>query len=210
MPMRVIGGEARGRPLRTLKGSETRPTADKVKGAIFSMIESAFFRLGREEGWEGRRVLDLYAGTGALGIEALSRGAARADFVEHASIACAVIADNLRRTGLADRGQVHCLAVAAALARSDVLVGPYDLILLDPPYSDPALTAVVRSVLGGPLVSDTTIVVVEHAKHASLDEEHGKLRRFRLRTHGHTSLSIYGPPELSDAQDDQDVLEQSD
>lgn len=200
--MRVIAGEARGHTLRAPKGVATRPTADKIKGAIFSMIESAFLRIGREEGWEGCRVLDLFAGTGALGIEALSRGAEHADFVERVSTVCTFAEDNLRRTGLADRGSVHRLTVAAALERADVLPGPYDVILIDAPYLDPGLHDVVETVMSGRLVFAKSLVVVEHAKRVTLAEEYGKLRRFRLRVHGDTAVSVFGPNAFDDERTD--------
>src|SRR5947209_18243979 len=104
--MRVIAGSARGVPLKGPPGSGTRPTGDKVRGAIFDALAAEIV---------DARVLDLYAGTGALGIEALSRGAAACLFVEKASAACRVIEANLRTTRLAERAAVWCLAVETAL-----------------------------------------------------------------------------------------------
>src|SRR6185437_7225910 len=126
--MRVIAGSARGRPLTGPAGSQTRPTSDKVKGALFSMIESLLavkrprptlpqeeLEPGLAEVWEGLSVLDLYAGTGALGIEALSRGADWCDFVESSAAARRVIERNLKATGLEDRARVLGLSVEKVL-----------------------------------------------------------------------------------------------
>jgi 16S rRNA (guanine966-N2)-methyltransferase len=122
--MRVTGGESRGVRLRTLKGSLTRPTADQVRKAIFDI-------LGPEV--EGARVLDLFAGSGALGIEALSRGAADAVFVESSREACSIILDNLVATGLRGRGVVRRADAERFLARR--ASNPFDLAFLDPPYA---------------------------------------------------------------------------
>src|SRR3972149_4981592 len=124
--MRVIAGEARGKPLKAPKA--IRPTTDLVKGAIFSMLEA----LGGE--WE--RVLDLYSGSGALGIEALSRGAEWADFVEREPRSCSVIKDNLEKTGFKEYSHVYRSSVKRAL---EFLEGNYSLVLMDPPYNMPGL-----------------------------------------------------------------------
>src|SRR5947209_3283130 len=135
--MRVISGSARGHHLRA--ASQTRPTADLIKGAIFSMLEALAYKRGFEPNEDGDfaaalawpRVLDLFAGSGALGIEALSRGAKSAEFVERDRDAARVIATNLRSTDLDDRARIHQTPVALAL-RS--LREPIDLVFADPPY----------------------------------------------------------------------------
>src|ERR687894_2700308 len=124
--MRVIAGTARGRPLRAPSGEDTRPTADKIKGVIFSMLDAEAMRRGFEpepddEERDGRfamavawpRVLELYAGSGALSIEALSRGAAHADLVESSADARRAIVANLAKTGLAERASIHALTSEA-------------------------------------------------------------------------------------------------
>src|SRR6266567_5373400 len=120
--MRVIAGEARGRTLGAPRGLQTRPTSDLLRGVVFSILEAM--------GYRPARVLDLYAGSGSLGIEALSRGAHHADFVERSAPACAVIRANLERTGFQDRGRVMRAPVSRAFGRLD---GPYNLIFVDPP-----------------------------------------------------------------------------
>jgi 16S rRNA (guanine966-N2)-methyltransferase len=178
--MRVIAGRAKGRMLRAPKSAHVRPTSDLVRGVIFDMLEA------RGVGWE--RVLDLYAGSGALGIEALSRGAGWADFAEQDARCCAAIRENLDRTGLADRGRVHCLPVRQALAS---LEGRYGLVLLDPPYGDPDLEAVLEELASLELVNGESVVSVEHSRRAPLPERIGVLRRIVNRRHGDTCVSLY-------------------
>lgn len=120
--MRVIAGTAGGRRLVAPKGDRTRPTPDRVREALFSSLQPRL---------SGARVLDLFAGSGALAIEALSRGAAEATLVERARPALAAIRTNLDTAGVADRATVLAAELPGALARVD---GPFDLVLLDPPY----------------------------------------------------------------------------
>ena len=134
--MRIIAGQLRGRPLLAPPGSATRPTADRVREALFSMLAS---RLGS---FEDLRIADLFAGSGALGFEALSRGAAEAVFVETDSRAQAAIKANAAKLSLT--GKVRVLGGSAlALPRND----PFDLILADPPYVDGSGSAVVKAVM---------------------------------------------------------------
>ncbi len=134
--MRVITGSARGRRLKELEGLETRPTTDRVKEGLFSALQFDI---------EGRRVLDLFAGTGQLGIEALSRGAARCVFVDQRTDAVNCIRENLRLTGLADRAQV---VSGESMAYLSALREKFDIIFLDPPYAagllEPALAHIAR------------------------------------------------------------------
>lgn len=133
--MRIIAGTFRGRKLQAPAGLETRPTADRVRETLFSMLGS---RLGA---FDGIRVADLYAGTGALGFEAISRGAAEATFVESDTKAAAAIRANAATLGIADRVRIIG-ASAAALPRSE----PFALIFADPPYQPGSGTAVVQAV----------------------------------------------------------------
>lgn len=135
--MRVIAGQWRGRPLLAPAGSATRPTADRTRETLFSMLVS---RLGS---FEGLRVADLYAGSGALGIEALSRGAAHVTFVERDAAAVRAIRANLDKLGAAERGDVR-----AASALHLPPAAPFDLVLADPPYDEdpaPLLAAILRA-----------------------------------------------------------------
>lgn len=199
--MRVIAGVAKGRPLHAPRGMSVRPTSDKVKGAIFSMLESLLLaRLPEseqgyslEEIWAGVRMLDLYAGTGALAIEALSRGAAAADLVEASPVACRVIRRNLSETGLAERARLFCLTVEAALGPDSPLRGSggYAIIALDPPYADPSVGEIVRLLSSAGLVLPGGLVVVEHSRRVPLGEHYGTLALVRERTHGDTTVSLY-------------------
>lgn len=160
--MRVIGGRWRGRPLSAPKGRDTRPTTDRVREAIFSSIYSLFGDL------DGITVLDLYAGSGALGIEALSRGAARCIFVESEARAAQAIASNLAALGV---GRAE-----ATLMRANVSQGLPErlgsvgasLLLADPPYRiDPLeFSQVLQALVGGGVLAGDALVVYEHASTA--------------------------------------------
>ncbi len=179
--MRVIGGIARGRPLRAPRGLQTRPTSDLLRGVIFSMIASM--------GVEAETVLDLYAGTGALGIEALSRGASHADFVERSPAACAAIRANLSHTGFESAGRVLCAPVARALSR---LSGPYDLIFIDPPYAEHATEQLLASPPAALLQGESTLLVYEHSRKDAAPPALGGARLLRSRSHGNSTVSFYG------------------
>lgn len=183
--MRITGGVHRSRTLRAPKGTATRPTSDRVREAVFSILES-------ERSLEGARVLDLYAGTGALGLEALSRGAAHATLVEKAKDALSCLRANIAALELGDATAV----VATAVERCVPLLGTaaFDLVLADPPYADvpsgaftKALTAVLAS--AGALAEEAR-VVVEHATHDAAPTLPG-LSLDRSRRYGDTTVSIY-------------------
>jgi 16S rRNA (guanine966-N2)-methyltransferase len=154
--------------------------ADKIKGALFNALSSLAV--------EPDRVLDLYAGTGGIGIEALSRGARWADFVDHGRDAAAVIRRNLDTTGLADRSRVHLTPVDrfVAMARES-----YDFVIIDPPYADPGIVKMLGRVGASALVQCGTIVVIGHSPRVELPERIGPLDRLRHRCHGDSCFSIY-------------------
>ncbi|MEA2527415.1 MAG: rRNA (guanine966-N2)-methyltransferase [Thermomicrobiales bacterium] len=178
--MRVIAGEAKGHILKGPPSTATRPMTDKIRQALFNMLASL--------GIEPERVLDLYAGTGSIGIEALSRGATWADFVDQSAAACAVVRANLTHTKYRDASHVHQLPVAAFLKRDEA---PYDLIILDPPYADPEIVATLNRVAESRLIQSGTIVVVGHWPRITLPDQLGRLTRLRLRCHGDSCFSIY-------------------
>ncbi len=188
--MRVIAGSAKGRTLTAPRGLAVRPTTDKVKGAIFSMLDADAFRRAAEDPEASRpnRVLDLFAGTGALGIEALSRGAEYCDFVESNPRARQAITENLRRAGLTQRATVHALRAEAGLS---TLPGPYDLILADPPYADSGLPALVTAIGQSGIIHERTLVVIEHLRSAQLPTGSGQLQLLRSRYHGTTAITLY-------------------
>jgi 16S rRNA (guanine966-N2)-methyltransferase len=134
------------------------------------------------------RVLDLYAGTGALGIEALSRGAGPADFVEKKPRFCDLIKENLRRTGFADQGTVYCMSVAKAFS---VLEGEYGILLMDPPYTDASVGATAEKLASSHLVGKDSTLVIEHSRRIPLEERYGDFRRIRDLHHGDSDVSVY-------------------
>jgi 16S rRNA (guanine966-N2)-methyltransferase len=172
--MRIVAGLAGGRPLKAPAGTKTRPTADRVREALFSAVEA---ELG---GLDGARVLDLYAGTGALGLEALSRGAAAATFVERDPAVLAVLRANIAAVKLPG-AQVVPGPVLAFLDRDPE---PFDLVLADPPYAEdagPLLAALARGWVGG-------LLVVERATRDDDLEWPAPLRFWRSRKYGDSTL----------------------
>jgi len=155
--------------------------ADKIREALFAMLDSLSIR--------PRRVLDLYAGSGAVGIEALSRGAEWVDFVERSAAACAVIRDNLVTTGFADRAAVHCTTVQAFLRRPPR--EPYDFVIMDPPYADPTIHETMLAVAHSPHVRDGTVLVVGHSPRVPMPERIDGLEQLRDRCHGDSCVAIY-------------------
>ena len=193
--MRVISGTARGRPLRA--ALHTRPTADLIKGAIFSILEALAYKRGFEPDEEGNlaaalawpRVLDLFAGSGGLGIDALSRGAQSADFVEKDRDAARILQSNLRTTGLDERARVHQATVTAALR---TLRTPVDLVFLDPPYADTAALDEAILALAKPgLVLPASAVILEQSAAAEPPEAIGPLPLTTTRRHGSTRITLY-------------------
>jgi len=215
--MRVIAGAARGRPLAGPAGEQTRPTSDKVKGALFSMLEALLARArphptvpmaellpGSEDLWVGLTILDLYAGTGALGIEALSRGAAWCDFIEANSAARRVIERNLTATGLNERARIFGIPVERVTAGTSVnsLHSPYGVVLADPPYADTGVGELLVHLAGGQLLETEALVAVEHSRRVNLNTWYScgeptpsvgseGLSEVRKRQHGDTVISIY-------------------
>ncbi len=179
--MRIISGSAKGRQLKAPKG-RTRPTSDLVRGAIFDMLASMGAPL------VGGRVLDLYAGSGALGLEALSRGARWVDFVEQDPLAAQTIKQNLAALGFADRAKVYKLTARRALR---VVEGPYDIIFMDPPYSLPNFVGAVEEVVRSGPAGPGTVLVVEHPRHVTLPDELDGFALVRQRAYGGTAVSIY-------------------
>ena len=176
--MRVIGGEFRSRPLNSVPGRGvdvvTRPTPDRLREALFNVlaprIESVVFA-------------DLYAGTGAVGIEALSRGAARAVFIEQNRAAVGVIRVNLKSLGVEARARVLCGRVTALLGSLDA-----DIVFLDPPYRMESQYPSTLSALGA---KPPALVIVQHDVRLKLDEAHGTLHRVRTLRQGDNVLSFY-------------------
>ncbi len=149
--MRIITGTARGIKLTTLEGETTRPTAERVKEAVFSMIQ---FEI------EGRAVLDLFAGSGQLALEALSRGAARATIIDASREAANVIMDNAKKTRLFDRCRISC-ADYASFIRGAAHREQYDIVFLDPPYAAGLVPEALRKLAQGDLYAPGAVIVCE-------------------------------------------------
>lgn len=183
--MRVIAGSARGRRLLTPKGDRTRPTADRVKESLFNILAVL---LGD---FSSLRVLDLFAGTGNLGIEALSRGAADALFIDENREAASLVNRNLELTGFTDRGRVIRKEALAALKSLQKSESPFDLVFLDPPYRQGLSEQVLELLAVSPLIGESSVVVAETAAREELPEAFGSLGRFDRRVYGDTAISFF-------------------
>ena len=177
--MRVITGSARGRRLGELEGMETRPTTDRVKEGMFNILQFDI---------EGRRVLDLFAGTGQLGIECLSRGAATAVFVDRRSDAVKLIRENLKTTELAERATVVAGDSVAYLKSARE---KFDLILLDPPYAAGLLEPVIAHIAGFDILAPHGIIVAEHPADKTLPALTPPYRLHRTYRYGRIALTVY-------------------
>lgn len=179
--MRIIAGTARGRSLKAPSGHDTRPTSDRVRETIFNVLGQ----------WcDGERVLDLYAGLGGLGLEALSRGAEHATFVESSRHAMPVLADNVRTLGFADRATTLLMPAERALSRLEKEGRSFSLVFSDPPYALHAGTQVLEA-LTEALLPAGGRAVIEHDRRELLPEQAGGLTRVDERRFGDTVVSFY-------------------
>jgi len=178
--MRIIAGSAKGYVLKSPRGSGTRPATELVRGAIFSILGAG--------GCDWTRVLDLFSGSGALGIEALSRGASWVDFVEHRPACCAIIKQNLEKTKLGEWAHVYCCSVTKAISFLDE---EYTIILIDPPYADPSIGRIIEQLANSKLVSERTMVVVTHSPHRRLEPVYASLKLLKEHRHGDSVIAIY-------------------
>ena len=176
--MRVITGSARGRRLKELTGMETRPTTGKVKESIFSVIQFDI---------EGSRVLDLFAGTGQLGIEALSRGAAHGTFVDQRTDAVKLIRENLELCRLSDRATVRQGDAMTYLRSGE----KYDIIFLDPPYASPLLESALETIMTFDICGEHGIIVAESAEDKILPAARAPYRLYREYHYGNIKLTVY-------------------
>ena len=179
--MRVISGSARGRRLKELPGLDTRPTTDKVKESVFNILQ---FEI------EGRRVLDLFGGTGALALEALSRGAADAVLCDSSPDAAAIIAKNIEKTHMGDRCRL--LRADYAVACRSLGSGRFDLVFLDPPYAKRLVCPALRALLAADALEEGALIVCE-SEEADIFENDPTLReRFAVR-----KISRYGAAHVT-------------
>ncbi len=191
--MRVIAGSAKGRRLKTVASRKVRPTADRVKEAVFSMISS------RVE-LAGVGVLDLFAGSGALGIEALSRGAKRATFVERDRQTCRVLLDNITACGFKGQSEVLTRSVSGAIGELAERSSVFDLILIDPPYADGVLGDVLAELDRAGIAAPGSVVVAEHGGDEEV-EDVGDFRLTRTRRYGSTSVTLLTSEPQSESDD---------
>jgi 16S rRNA (guanine966-N2)-methyltransferase len=178
--MRVIAGKAKGHRLKFPKGTTTRPATDLVRGAIFAILENI------TSNWA--QVLDLFSGSGALGIEALSRGAGWVDFVESEPRCCGIIKDNLEKTKLEAQARIYCCSVAKAIS---FLEKEYNIILMDPPYSNPSIGKLITQLANSRMVGIHSTVVVTHSPHLPLNPTYDTLNLIKEHRHGDSCISIY-------------------
>jgi 16S rRNA (guanine(966)-N(2))-methyltransferase RsmD len=173
--MRVIAGEFRSRKLKSLAGLDTRPTPDRLRETLFDVLQTQI---------EGKLFVDAYAGTGAVGIEALSRGARRAIFLEKDRKAVEIIKENLDSLQLSGRAKVVHGSVALMLAANSG-----DIVFLDPPYDrEREYTAALQILAENP----PPLAIVQHSKFLELAESYGSLHRTRMLRQGDNVLSFYG------------------
>jgi 16S rRNA (guanine(966)-N(2))-methyltransferase RsmD len=178
--MRVVGGVAKGRRLKGAVVPGLRPTSDLVRGAIFNVLGALDST--------SIRVIDLYAGTGSLGIEALSRGASWADFVERHPRQCAVLRENLASVGFSERAGVYCMAVERALGS---LKGVYQLVLMDPPYRLPSLDDVLDTLAQSRILGEGARVVVGHSKRLALRSAYRDLAMVGSYRYGDSAVDFF-------------------
>lgn len=185
--MRVIAGQYRSRPLRSLRGLDLRPTADRLRETLFNVLCP-----GDPAALAGTTWLDLYAGTGAVGIEAFSRGAAKVYFVELSKAAADLIAANLKSLGIADGFEIVRAEAAKALRQWESAGLVADFVFLDPPYRLCDEYAKTMSALAeSKLLRGESIIITEHEKRFDPGADFGQLRRYRKLEQGDAALSFY-------------------
>jgi 16S rRNA (guanine966-N2)-methyltransferase len=177
--MRIIAGKFKGRRLSAPTWPALRPTSDKLRETLFNVIAPRI---------EGARFLDGYAGTGGVGLEALSRGAAHVTFVERDPRACRLIAENIERCGVSGGYTIVRGALAEAARRSKGELGAFDLVFLDPPYDDPDIEAAIRIALGW--LTPSGLLIVEHAAREAIGEASGARLTRDLRS-GDSALAFF-------------------
>jgi 16S rRNA (guanine(966)-N(2))-methyltransferase RsmD len=180
--VRIIGGTYRGRRLRAPAGLDVRPTSDRLRETLFNIIAPRV---------TGSRFLDICAGSGAVGIEALSRGAASATFIEQSRRACAAIGSNLESLGISDAAAVINRDAAAALRGLEAESLAFDIIYFDPPYASGIYSQVIGLLSEGSIIAEDGILVVEHRRKQPPEAERGNLKMYRVVRQGESALAFY-------------------
>jgi 16S rRNA (guanine(966)-N(2))-methyltransferase RsmD len=184
--LRIVSGTARGRRLHTPRNSLIRPTSDRVKEALFNILA---VQLGS---FDGCRVLDIFAGTGNLGIEALSRGADFALFMDRDRDALSLVEKNLRTCGFAERARIVATDALAGLRSLEKSERPFRIVFVDPPYGAGLAEKVLECLGCSPLVDENSVVVVEISRKDPLPADSGNLREFDRRHYGDTVIAFFG------------------
>ena len=196
--MRIIAGKYRSRPLGSLPGLDIRPTSDRLRETLFNVLSA-----GNPAALEGTVWLDLFAGTGAVGIEALSRGAKQVYFVELSAAAADLIRKNLNSLGIASGFRVLHAEMPGAFWRMEREHVAADVVFIDPPYRmKEAYRASLLALAHSPVIWAMTVVIAEHEKHFDPGEEFGPLRKFRKVVQGDAVLSFYRRANSADIGDD--------
>lgn len=185
--MRIITGKAKGRRLLSVQGLNTRPTSDKIKASIFNILPSDF---------NGKEVLDLFAGTGNLGIETLSQGAKKAVFIESNHRALSVLEKNIRNCGFIDRSQIIGNTVAKGIRILEKRGNRFDIIFLDPPYGKNILRDTLARVSKAGILKDNALVVVEHSSSETVADNIENLALNDQRRYGKTVVSFFVPGRI--------------
>jgi 16S rRNA (guanine966-N2)-methyltransferase len=185
--MRVIAGKYRSRPLRSPRGTDIRPTSDRLRETLFNVLCA-----GNPDALTGSTWIDLYAGTGAVGMEALSRGAALVYFVESSKAAAELIVQNLKSLGITNGFKVMNIEAARGLRQLQGQAVIADFVFLDPPYSlENEYAKTLATLAESKLVGERTLVIAEHQKKSDSGEGFEHLRRFRKLVQGDAALSFY-------------------
>ena len=180
--MRIITGLFKGAKLKTLKGDSVRPTLDRVKESIFSILENLFKASDFEfEAIENKKVLDLFSGTGNLGLESLSRGASSITFVDKSTLSLNVLKDNIESLKVKDKCQV---IKSDSVKFIDRITDKFDLIFLDPPYNQGFVKIILNKIDKNEILNINGIIVIEHSKHEEINFDLGSLIVFRQERYG--------------------------
>jgi 16S rRNA (guanine(966)-N(2))-methyltransferase RsmD len=185
--VRIISGECRGRRLKTLSGKQLRPTSDRAKETLFDILQDRIV---------GCSFLDLFAGTGSMGLEAASRGAKEVVLVESHPEALELIAGNIRRCGLEKRVKVYGFDSGNSVERLKTLHNAFDIVFLDPPYGKRSAYRTVQSICDAGLLAKEGWVIAEHERRLALPPEFGTLMLKRARRVGDTVFSFYGARKI--------------
>ena len=193
--MRIITGSAKGTKLKAPRGLDTRPTTDRVKESIFNILGNAV---------DGASVLDLFAGTGGLGLEALSRGATHAVFVDQSLASIAVIKENIACTKMAEKAEIVKNDVIKTLEKLSDKAYFFDIVFCDPPYNKGYVTKVLQKLDTGSILNPQSILIIEHSRHEVLDDvKWNNLILKRNERYGETLVSffIYNSQQSNEAED---------